>query len=301
MALLRTPEERFVDIPDFDYEPRYVEVGTHEGEPLRMAYVEAGPPSAPPVLMLHGEPTWSFLYRKMIPLVASGGLRAIAPDFVGFGRSDKLSQRGDYSYQTHVDWVHAFVQSLDLTGITLFGQDWGGLIGLRVLAESPERFAGAVASNTFLPTGDRPLGEPFEQWRNFSQTTVEFPVGDFVQFGTVSELSDDVVAAYNAPFPEEPYKAAARQFPMLVPTDPNDPAAGANRRAWDVLSKWEKPFLTAFSDSDPMTRKADGVLQKLIPGARGQNHVTLENAGHFIQEDKGEELGELLAAFARQT
>lgn len=301
MALLRTPEDRFARIPDFDFETSYVEVGEHEDEPLRMAYVEAGPPSGAPVLLLHGEPTWSFLYRKMIPPIASAGLRAIAPDLIGFGRSDKPSERSDYTYERHVDWVHAFIQSLDLGGITLFGLDWGGLIGLRVLAETPERFAGVVASNTFLPTGDRPLGEVFEQWRNFSQTIETFPVGDLVQAGSVSQLSDEVVAAYEAPFPDESYKAAARQFPLLVPAGPDDPAAAANRRAWEVLSEWDKPFLCAFGDSDPFTKGADEVLRKLIPGSRGQNHMTLENAGHFVQEDKGEELGDLVAAFAVQT
>ena len=297
MKVLRTPDERFVDLPGFPFEPHYVEV---DGG-LRMHYVDEGPRDADPVLMLHGEPSWSYLYRKMIPLIADAGFRAIAPDLIGFGRSDKLTERSDYSYQSHMDWIHGFVRSLDLERVTFFGQDWGGLIGLRMVAEDPDRYDRVVASNTFLPTGDRELGDAFHAWRKFSQETPEFKVGRIVAGGCVTEVSPEVVAAYDAPFPDDTYKAGPRQFPMLVPTSPDDPAAPANRKAWDVLERWEKPFLTAFSDSDPITRGAEHVLLKRIPGTRRQPHTTIEGGGHFLQEDKGEELAEVVVKFALNT
>ncbi len=220
---------------------------------------------------------------------------------MGFGRSDKPAARADYTYQRHVDWMRAVLTGLDLRGVTLVCQDWGGLIGLRLVAEHPERFARVVAANTFLPTGDRDPGPAFLAWRKFSQEVPEFPVGRIVRGGCVTELPAEVVAAYDAPFPEERYKAGARQFPLLVPASPDDPAAEPNRAAWRVLEGWEKPFLTAFSDSDPITAGADRVLQERIPGARGLPHTTIAGGGHFLQEDRGEELARVVVDFVAST
>jgi haloalkane dehalogenase len=294
MEILRTPDERFSNLAGYSFEPHYV-----QADDVRIHYVDEGPRSAAPVLMLHGEPSWSYLYRKMIPIFASCGIRAVAPDLVGFGRSDKPAKREDYTYQRHVDWITQLVRKLDLTRITLVCQDWGGLIGLRIAAEHPERFAGCVAANTGLPTGDGPVGEAFKEWLKFSQETPTFQVGRIIQGACVTQLGADVVAAYDAPFPEERFKAGARQFPVLVPISPYDPAAAPNRRAWEVLRRWEKPFLTAFSDSDPVTRGAEVVLQSAIPGARNQPHTTMKGAGHFLQEDKGEELARVVVDFIR--
>ncbi len=292
MDVLRTPDERFDNLPGYSFEPHYVDV-----DGLRMHYVDEGPRDAAPVLLLHGEPSWSYLYRKMIPVIVEAGNRAIAPDLIGFGRSDKLANREDYSYQAYVDWTASFVEQLDLREITLVAQDWGGLIGLRIATEHSDRFARIVAANTMLPTGDQPPGEAFLRWQKFSQTAPEFDVGRILQGATVTTLPDDVVAAYDAPFPDDTYKAAARQFPVLVPTSPDDPAAAANRRAWEVLEQWEKPFLTAFSDSDPIMRGGDRIFQSRVPGTKGQPHTTITGAGHFLQEDKGEELARVVADF----
>ena len=296
MDVLRTPDERFANLPGFSFAPHYVDI-----QGLRMHYVDEGPRDADPVLLLHGEPSWCYLYRKMIPVITGAGHRAVAPDFIGFGRSDKLARREDYSYQFHVDTLAAFVDRLDLRKITLFGQDWGGLVGLRLAAEHPERFARIVAGNTGLPTGDQQMPEAFLRWQQFSQTSPVFDIGRVVQGGTVTTLSDDVVAAYDAPVPDDSYKAGARVFPALVPTAPDDPAAPANRKAWEVLRRWEKPFLTAFSDSDPVTRGGHLVLQAQVPGAKGQPHATIEGAGHFLQEDKGEELAAVIVDFIART
>jgi haloalkane dehalogenase len=301
MDVLRTPDERFTDLPAYPFSPHYLEVADGDGGELRVHYVDEGPAGADPVLLLHGEPSWSFLYRKMIPIVVAAGHRAVAPDLVGFGRSDKPASRTDYTYQRHVDWMRALVAGLDLRDITLVGQDWGGLIGLRLVAEHEDRFARVVAANTFLPTGDRDPGDAFLAWQKFSQETPTFPVGRIVNGGCVTELPEDVVAAYDAPFPDETYKEGARQFPLLVPTSPSDPAAEPNRRAWEVLSKFDKPFLTAFSDSDPITGGADRVLQEAIPGAEGRPHTTLSGGGHFLQEDVGEELARVLIDFVGAT
>ena len=297
MQCHRTPDERFRQLPGWPFPPRYAEVPSGDGGRLRVHYVDEGPPDAPVVLLLHGEPSWSYLYRKMIPILAGAGLRAVAPDLVGFGRSDKPALRSDYSYQRHVDWMRAFVHGQDLRAVTLFGQDWGGLVGLRLVAEEPERFARVVAANTFLPTGDQPAGEAFLRWRRFSQEVPVFPTGGILQGATTSELAPDVVAAYDAPFPDESFKAGARQFPMLVPTRPDDPAAEPNRRAWAALERFEKPFLTAFSDADPITRGFERAFQSRVPGARGLEHPTIRGAGHFLQEDRGEELARIVVAF----
>jgi len=296
MEVLRTPDERFANLTGYPFAPHYVEVAG-----LRIHYVDAGPRTAPPVLVLHGEPSWSFLYRKMIPVLAAAGHRVVAPDLVGFGRSDKPLRREDYTYQRHVDWMRGLMTALDLRAITFFGQDWGGLIGLRLVAEHEDRFARVVAGNTFLPTGDLPASDAFKAWQRYSQETPEFHVGGIVRGGCVTDLSPEVIAAYDAPFPDDRYKAGARQFPMLVPTSPDDPAAAPNRKAWEVLNRFRKPFLTAFSDSDPITRGGDRFLQQAIPGAQGQPHTTIVGAGHFLQEDKGEALARVIADFIART
>jgi haloalkane dehalogenase len=317
VKVLRTPDDRFANLPGYAFAPHYFEVPSGDGGRLRMHAVDEGPRDADPVLLLHGEPSWSYLYRKMIPGLVAAGHRAVAPDLVGFGRSDKPAERSDYTYQRHVDWLRAFVLALDLRRITLFCQDWGGLLGLRLVADeversetderargelrSPGRFARVVASNTFLPTGDTPAGPAFLAWREFSQKVPVFPAGRILQGGTATELPDAVVAAYDAPFPDESYKSGARQFPLLVPISPDDPAAPANRAAWRALERFEKPFLTAFSDQDPITRGGDGALRERIPGARGQQHVTIAGGGHFVQEDCGEELARVVIEFVAAT
>jgi haloalkane dehalogenase len=237
----------------------------------------------------------------MVPIIAGAGLRAVAPDLIGFGRSDKPTSRQDYTYEAHVGWMAAFVGAIDLAGITLVCQDWGGLIGLRVVAEHPERFERIVAANTFLPTGDNPPGEAFLRWQQFSQTAPEFHVGGIIKGGCRTTLPPEVVAAYDAPFPDDSYKAGARQFPLLVPTRPDDPASEANRRAWLVLRAWQKPFLCAFSDEDPITRGGDRAFQEMVPGAKGQRHTTISGGGHFLQEDRGEELAKVVVDFIAAT
>ena len=296
MAALRTPDERFVNLPAYGFEPHYADVGG-----LRVHYIDEGPRDAAPVLLLHGEPSWCYLYLKMVPIITGAGHRAVAPDFIGFGRSDKLPNIDDYSYQLHVDMLWSFVQQLDLQDITLVGQDWGGLIGLRVAAEHADRFARIVAANTFLPTGDGNPGEAFLRWRQFATTSPVLDIGRVIQAGTTTQLSDEIVAAYNAPFPDDSYQAGARAFPALVPISPDDPAAPANRKAWEVLDRWEKPFLCAFSDSDPITRGGDKAFQARLPGAKGQPHTTIAGGGHFLQEDKGEELAQVIVDWLRGT
>jgi haloalkane dehalogenase len=295
--IVRTPDERFEDLSGFDYEPRYLEI-----DQLRIHYVDEGPGDALPVLLLHGEPSWSYLYRKMIPVITEAGYRAIAPDLVGFGRSDKFVRMEDYSYQMQVDVMAEFVERIDLRAATLFGQDWGGLVGLRIVAEDPERFSGVIVANTGLPlpTGEISAPLPFLIWRFFSRWTPIFPAGRIVNSGTVTELSEEALAAYQAPFPTRRYLAGARIMPSLVPIDPDDPAVPGNAKAWEVLRRWERPFLTAFSDGDPITRGLEASFQSEIPGAQGQPHVPIEAAGHFLQEDKGEELGTLVVDFLRR-
>jgi haloalkane dehalogenase len=293
MHVLRTPDDRFAALPGWTFVPRYVDVD----ERLRMHYVDEGPRTARPILLLHGEPSWSYSYRKMIPLLAGAGHRVIAPDLIGFGRSDKPMDRADYTFERHVRWVVAMIEALAVHDVTLVGQDWGGALGLRVAAENETRFARLVVANTFLLTGDEPAPEAFLAWRRRSQETPEFRVGTIVARGCRTRLGVEIVAAYDAPFPDERYKAGARQFPMLMPTSPDDPASAPNRAAWEVLRRWQKPVLTAFSDGDPITRGADRLLQLAIPGAAGRAHATIAGAGHFLQEDRGEELARVVLQF----
>jgi haloalkane dehalogenase len=295
MNILRTPDECFSSLKDYQFVPNYVVI-----DDLRLHYVDEGNPSGKVILLMHGEPTWSYLYRKIIPILAKQGYRVIAPDLIGFGKSDKPSDVKDYSYKKHVEWITKFIQQIDLQNITLFCQDWGGLIGIRVAAENPERFAGIIASNTGFPTGDQPPSEAFKQWQEFSQTIPVFPVGVIVNGACVNKLSAETIAAYDAPFPEEKYKAGPRIFPKLVPTTSDDPASADNRKAWEKLMQWQKPFLTCFSDSDPITKGADLVFQKLIPGTKGQNHTTIIAGGHFIQEDKPTEIAQIISEFMQK-
>ena len=296
MNVLRTPEERFRSLPGFDFEPRYVDVAG-----MRMHYVDEGPSEAAPVLLLHGEPSWSYLYRHMIPPLAASGMRVVAPDLIGFGRSDKPGNKSDYTYERHVDWMRRFIEALGLERITLFCQDWGSLIGLRVAAENERRFARIALGNGGLPTGDQAMPRAFLIWRAFASYSPWFPIGRIIQQGTVTELPDDVVAAYDAPYPNSSYKAGARAFPRLVPITPDDPASDANRAAWNAFSRWQKPFLTTFSNRDPITRGGDRPWQQHVPGARKLDHVIIRNAGHFLQEDKGTELADVLVRFIRET
>ena len=322
--ILRTPNERFVDLPGFEYTPHYIEI-----ESLRVHYVDEGGSDKEPILLMHGEPSWSYLYHKMIPILLEAEFRVLAPDLIGFGRSDKLSEKKEYSYQHQVNIFTEYIRRLNLSNITLFCQDWGGLIGLRVVANEPDRFARIITSNTGLPAasdsqaemmvkgfndfieaqGNIPLEEvidinstevpplPFLRWVAYSRNSPEFPVSKIIQIMTRKKLSDNVLAAYEAPFPDDSYKEGARIMPSLVISQLQE-----NNKVWEeVFMRWEKPFLTAFSDSDPITRGQEKEFQTRIPGADGQPHVIIKDAGHFLQEDKGEELAEIMVNFIEST
>ena len=294
MDFLRTPDARFADLQNYPYHPHYVDVTASDvTRPLRMHYLDEGPRDGTPVVLLHGEPTWSYLYRTMIGPLADSGYRVLAPDLIGFGRSDKPTRVGDYTYQRHVDWLTAWLTALDLRDVIGVVQDWGSLIGLRVAAENPDRFAKLFIANGFLPTADRPTPRAFAIWRAFARYTPWFDAGWLVDRGTVHKVSAAVRAGYNAPFPDKRFQAGARAFPQLVPTSSSDPAIPANRAAWDVLGRWEKPVLCVFGSRDPILGKADSALIRHIPGATGQPHARIA-AGHFIQEDAGPELARRL-------
>ncbi len=306
MDVVRTPDENFDDLPDFAFVPRYCEVPAKpelpDGQVLRVHYLDEGPADASPVLLMHGEPSWCFLYRHMIPSLVEAGHRVIAPDLVGFGRSDKPTRMADYSYARHVAWTSAVViDHLDLRDATFFGQDWGGLVGLRLVAAQPERFARLVVANTGLPTGHGKMSEAFLNWQKFSQEAEHFPVGAIINGGCATDLSPEVIAAYDAPFPDDTYKAGARIFPTLVPTSLDDPASADNIAAWEVLERFDRPVLTAFSDQDPITKGGFAPFQERIPGAAGQPHTTTEGGGHFLQEDRGPELAKTINEFIAAT
>ena len=301
MQTLRTPDDRFDDVPDFPYAPEYSEVSDDEGGALRVAWVQDGPEDADLVLMLHGEPSWSYLYRKMIPILVAAGHRVICPDLVGFGRSDKPTRREDHSYARHVEWMRALAfDVLDLRNVTLVGQDWGGLIGLRLAAEHPERFARLVVANTGLPNGEQPMAEIWWRFREAITTVPELNIGAFVQGGCRKQMSDEVRAGYDAPFPTDEYCAGPRAMPGLVPTSPDDPAAAANKAAWAKLSVSPTPMLVAFSDSDPITGPMGAIFQREMRGAQGIDHPVIRGAGHFLQEDAGEELANHIVEFLRR-
>lgn len=284
MQVLRTPDSRFDNLPDWTFAPHYADItDTDTGQALRMAYVDEGPRDGRTVLLLHGEPSWSYLYRHMIPALVAAGHRVVAPDLIGFGRSDMPADRNDYTYERHVAWLSQWFTDLGLQDVTMFCQDWGGLLGLRLVAAFPERFAGVVVANTGLPIGAG-FSDGFTQWLAFSQSTPDLPIGRIVNGGTARTLSADEEAAYDAPFPDASYKGGACQFPTLVPITAEHASVEENKAAWAVLTHFDKPFVTAFSDADPITAGGESVFQKLVPGAKGQPHVTLSGA-HFLQED----------------
>ena len=294
MKVLRTPDERFAGIADYPFAPHYAEIRDRAtGTPLRLHFIDEGPRDAAPVLLMHGEPSWSYLYRKFVgPLVAAGH-RVVAPDLIGFGKSDKPDNRTDYTYERHVEWMSDWLTGQDLKDITLFCQDWGGLIGLRLVAAFPERFAGVVVANTGLPVGGG-MTDGFKAWLTFSQSVPQMPIGMLINGGTVRDLSPDEVAAYDAPYPDESYKEGARQFPALVPVTPEHASVAENLEAWKVLERFERPLVTAFSDSDPITKGGEAAFQARVPGAQGQPHVTL-HGGHFLQEDSPDAIVEVIA------
>lgn len=298
MDVLRTPDERFDSLPDFPFVPHYADTG----DGLRVAFIDEGPRDGPVALLLHGEPSWSFLYRTMIPVFADAGFRVVVPDLVGFGRSDKPADIADYTYVRHVEWMRSVLfDTLDLTGITLVCQDWGGLIGLRLVAEHPERFDRVCAANTGLPDGTKRLPDAWWQFRDFVARTPDLPIGFLVSQAVAEPMAPDVVAAYGAPFPDASYKAGALAFPDLIPQSADNPATPDNQAAWEVLEQFEKPFLCAFSDKDPITAGGDRPLRQRIPGAAGQPHTTIEGGGHFLQEDRGVTLANVVVRWARST
>jgi len=309
MKLLRTPDERFTNLPGYPFKPHYLMVKAADTPEIRMHYLDEGPAKGPVVLLLHGEPSWSYLYRKMIPLLTAKGYRCIAPDLIGFGRSDKPAEQGDYTHVRHVAWVGDLIRQLELKDITLVCQDWGGLIGLRLVAEQGERFARVVAANTALPDFPRNGVEPvltrtdklkgivgFGSWFLFSQLYPFWTAGQVVALGCATRLAGEVKAAYDAPYPSRDYMAGARVFPRLVPSDGKN-----NRAAWERLVKWEKPFLCAFSDKDPILSSFSGLFPALVPGAKNQPHTTIRGGGHFLQEDRGEDLAAVVASFIEKT
>ena len=334
MKVLRTPDERFENLPGYPFAPHYTDVPDGDGGTLQIHHVDEGPSDAPIVLCMHGQPTWSYLYRHMIPVLTGAGLRVLAPDLVGYGRSDKPSTREDYSIQRQVDWLSAWLVQNDVRGATLVGQDWGGLIGLRLVTGNPERFDRVVIANSGLPlpqnvSAERAeavrafraspepvtlpevmaaLGSPnpetpertFAYWQKWCWETEDVPIGPMIA-GSVDggTLTPEEIAAYDAPFPDPSYKMAARAMPTQVPTLSDDPSIAAQREAWEVLSKWEKPFLCSFSDNDPVTAGGDRILRERVPGAKGQPHTTIQGGGHFLQEGRGAELAKIVVAFVK--
>ncbi len=294
MPVISTPEERFTNLSDFSFKPHYVEVSG-----LRVHYVDEGRGEV--LLCLHGEPTWSYLYRKMIPILSTK-YRVIAMDFIGFGRSDKFTEQNKYSFKMHCDKLSGFIKSLSLNRITLVVQDWGGLIGLRIVSEMPERFSRLVILNTGLPTGDVPVSEAFLKWRHFAKNTPDLPIGQVMRMGMANGnlLTPEIIAAYEAPFPDASYKAGAAAWPLLVPIKPDDAGAAEMRQTREFLSKCEKPTLVMFSDKDPITHGADKFFRKLIPSAKNQPEITIKDAGHFLQEEKGEEIAQHILKFMEQ-
>ena len=300
-GVLRTPDACFANLPDYPFAPHYAEIADARFGSLRMHFVDEGPREAPVALMLHGEPTWSFLYRKMIPLVAAAGYRAIAPDMIGFGRSDKPTSRADYTYQGFVDQLKAFILGQDLRRITLVCQDWGGPIGLRVLSELTGRFDAVLATNTLIPNFEPPPrgvagwpGKQIEDWAALCRTSDDLPISEIVSGVGVDRLSDAVRAAYDAPFPDASYKAGTLQITCCIPIEETMPGIAENRKAWEVIEKFDRPFLTAFSDRDPSTKGWEAIFRNRVPGAKGQPHVEIEGAGHFVQEEQGPELARVL-------
>ncbi len=313
MKVLRTPDECFAELPGYPFEPHYAQVVADGLEPIRMHYVDGGPADGPVALLLHGQPTWSYLYRKVVPVLVEQGIRVIAPDNIGFGRSDKPTDPTDYTFARHIEWVHSLVTGLDLREVTLVAQDWGGPIGFSVLAADPDRFARVVAANTILHTADPGLADKVEwavhgqgesrvvieegllDYLLYTQRAPQLRASDFVGAATTHPLAPEVLAAYDAPFPDPSYTAGLRQMTALLPLTRNDPGARIGRRTMRALEAWERPFVTCYSDGDPATRGWETVFQERVPGAQGQPHTTIQGAGHFLQEDAGEELARVIA------
>ncbi len=313
MKVLRTPDECFADLPGYPFEPQYAEVVADGLEPIRMHYVDEGPADGPVALLLHGQPTWSYLYRKVVPVLVEQGIRVIAPDNLGFGRSDKPADPTDYTFSRHIEWLRSLVTQLDLTEITLVAQDWGGPIGFSVLAADPGRFARVVAANTILHTAEPALAGKVEwavhgqgesrvvieegllDYLLYTQRAPELRASDFVGAATTTPLAPEVLAAYDAPFPDPSLTAGLRQMTALLPLTRNDPGARIGRRTMRALEEWERPFVTCYSDGDPATRGWETVFQERVPGARGRSHRTIKDAGHFLQEDAGEQLARVVA------
>ncbi|WNJ20619.1 haloalkane dehalogenase [Pontibacter sp. G13] len=296
IEFLRTPESRFEGISDYPFSPHYVQVSNG----LRMHYLDEGPKDAPIIMLWHGEPSWSYLYRTMIPPLVQAGFRVMAPDLIGFGKSDKPIHMEDYSYERYLNWMWDWMDAVSIEQAHLFCQDWGGLLGLRMVADQPNRFDRVIAANTILPTGDNPPNEAFQKWQKFAAEVPVFPVSNIIQRATVSELSAETLAAYDMPFPDESYKAGARIFPALVPVTPDDPQSQPNRLAWQSLAQRTQPFLTLFSDSDPIMSGLEKLFIKIVPGAKGQPHTTIPQGGHFLQEDQGPLIAEHIIQFLQQ-
>jgi haloalkane dehalogenase len=309
----RTPDERFDDLPGYPFEPHYVEVEADGLGPIRMHHLDEGPADGPVALLLHGQPTWSYLYRKVVPVLVERGIRVVAPDNIGFGRSDKPTNPTDYTFARHIEWTRSLVATLDLRDVTLVAQDWGGPIGFSVLAAEPDRFARVVAANTILHTADPALAdrltwavhgvgesrvvleEALVDYLLYTQRAPELRASDFVGAAAATALPPEVLAAYDAPFPEARHTAGLRQMTALLPLTRNDVGARIGRRTMRALEQFDRPFVTCFSDGDPATRGWETVFQERVPGARGRQHVTIAGAGHFLQEDAGEELGRVVA------
>lgn len=298
MQVLRTPDDRFETLADWPFKPHYATITDADGTALRLHYVDEGPRDAPIVLLMHGEPSWAYLYRKMIAGLVARGYRVVAPDLIGFGRSDKPAARADYTYERHVAWMSAWLGRVNLHDVTLFCQDWGGLIGLRLVAAFPERFAAVAVGNSGLPVGTG-LTDGFKAWLDFSQNTPVMPIGLIVNMGTARELTADEIAAYDAPFPDETFKEGARQFPVLVPVTPEHGSVAENKVAWTVLEAFDKPFLTTFSDGDAVTKGGEAIFQARVPGCAGQPHVIVPG-GHFLQEDCPDALTDLIDGLVRR-
>lgn len=297
-TVLRTPDSRFENLPEYDFRPHYLHIADRKFGSLRMHYLDEGPQDAAVVLLLHGQGCWAYSYRKMIPLLVSRGYRAVAPDYIGFGRSDKLPSTEDYSFQCHVDWLLQFLHAMRLRQVTAYLFDWGGFFGLRIAADSPQLFDRLILSNTTLPTGQGAGIDWFLKWRERQLALPEFPQGTMVNDGVVNKLSAAVVAAYDAPYPHEGYKTGPRRFPMILPVEPLDPVAVANAAAWTRLGAWQKPVLTVFSASLAGSGMGPEKLKAHLPGARGQAHAVLADASFYLMEDKWAELAERIAAFA---
>jgi haloalkane dehalogenase len=298
MTVIRTPDERFANLPDYPFEPNYLDIPDEKFGKLRMHYLDEGPADGRIILLAHGQGCWSYIFRHMIPMLVRGGHRVIAPDYIGFGRSDKLPDTEDYTFQKHIDWLVAFFREMNLADATAYLFDWGGFFGLRIAAEHPEFFARIALSNTQLPTGDSPGREWFINWRTEQFALPEFPQGEMINSGVKHPLSPETIAAFDAPYVDESYKTGPRRFPMILPISPDDPAAPANRAAWAKLADWSKPVLTLYSAEFSGSSMGPDKILNHIPGTRGQAHALLDDAGFYIVEDQPHELARRLLEFA---